>query len=139
MPRRAQKAMKKLIIFAAIAATLSLTGCSSYGRYVNQTKNTNLIQTQVVLSNANFKVVKNVQATVLYKSSTFKFNSQQMWNSAYATLLKEANLQGSQALINVTVEQVQRVRKGLLGKEPGLYKKGYQSVQVCGTVIEFTK
>lgn len=138
MPRRAQKAMKKLIIFAAIAATLSLTGCSSYGRYVNQTKNTNLIQTQVVLSNANFKVVKNVQATVLYKSSTFKFNSQQMWNSAYAALLKEANLQGSQALINVTVEQVQRVRKSLVVEE-SLYIRSYQSVQVCGTVIEFTK
>lgn len=130
--------MKKLIIFAAIAATLSLTGCSSYGRYVNQTKNTNLIQTQVVLSNANFRVVKNVQATVLYKSSTFKFNSQQMWNSAYAALLKEANLQGSQALINVTVEQVQRVRKSLVVEE-SLYIRSYQSVQVCGTVIEFTK
>lgn len=130
--------MKKLIIFAAIAATLSLTGCSSYGRYVNQSSNTNLLQTQVVLSNANFRVVKNVQATVLYKSSTFKFNSQQMWNSAYAALLKEANLQGSQALINVTVEQVQRVRKSLVVEE-SLYIRSYQSVQVCGTVIEFTK
>lgn len=97
-----------------------------------------MIQTQVVLSNANFRVVKNVQATVLYKSSTFKFNSQQMWNSAYAALLKEANLQGSQALINVTVEQVQRVRKSLVVEE-SLYIRSYQSVQVCGTVIEFTK
>ncbi len=130
--------MKKLIIFAAIAATLSLTGCSSYGRYVNQTKNTNLIQTQVVLSNANFKVVKNVQTIVLYKGSTYRFSSQQLWNSAYAALLKEANLQGSQALINVTVEQVQRVR-GVKTPDGYMDTSGYQSVQVSGTVIEFTK
>lgn len=130
--------MKKLIILAAIAATLSLTGCSSYGRYVNQTKNTNLIQTQVVLSNANFKVVKNVQTIVLYKGSTYRFSSQQLWNSAYAALLKEANLQGSQALINVTVEQVQRVR-GVKTPDGYMDTSGYQSVQVSGTVIEFTK
>lgn len=130
--------MKKFIILAALAVSVLLTGCASYGRYVNQSSNTNLLQTQVVLSNANFRVVKNVQATVLYKSSTFKFNSQQMWNSAYAALLKEANLQGSQALINVTVEQVQRVRKSLVVEE-SLYIRSYQSVQVCGTVIEFTK
>lgn len=119
--------MKKVFISAAIAAMLCLTGCSN-GFYRAYTSNTNLNQTQVVLSQNNFRVVKVVETTVYFKNTT-KFKKDQLEQSAYAALLKEANLQGSQALINVTLEEV--VRNTAFSSK--------NSVRVTGLVIEFTK
>lgn len=52
--------MKNKIMYLPIAIILiGMVGCST-GRYVNNTQNVNLNQTQVVLSQANFQVVKQI-------------------------------------------------------------------------------
>ncbi len=108
---------------------LGLSSCS-VGRYVNPSQNLNLNQTQVVLSEANFKVVKHVSKSVIYTQSSMRFDADQLYQSAYAELLREANLTGSQSLINVTVELVERTR-GLW------FKKIDCAIIVSGIVIEF--
>ncbi len=126
--------MKKVILGIAAFTTLCFTSCST-GRYLNSSSNLNMNQTQVVLSEANYKVVKHVQTHVVF-AQKMKFDAKQLQQSAYAALVKEANLKGSQALVNVTMEQVNREKAPLLGL--GLTK--YESaIIVSGIVIEFTK
>ncbi len=121
--------MKKLSFILTIILGLGLSSCS-VGRYVNPSQNLNLNQTQVVLSEANFKVVKHVSKSIIYTQSATRFESKQLYQSAYAELLREANLTGSQALINVTIELVERT-KGLL------FPKTDCAIIVSGIVIEF--
>ena len=97
--------MKKLLsrIAMAVAAVLLLAGC---GVSQNLTSNANLNQTNVVLSQKNFHVVKNVEATA---SATYVFgigglSKKALYNNAVAELTKKADLKGSQALVNVTVK-----------------------------------
>ncbi len=126
--------MKKFSFVIALGVGLLMASCST-GRYVSNSQNLNLNQTQVVLSEANFKVVKNVSTSVVFKEK-WKFSAEQLKQSAYAALVKEAKLTGSQTLINVTMEQVDRKTAPFLGL--GIPK--YQSaILVSGTVIEFTK
>ncbi len=121
--------MKKLIyLIATVGVALSLESCS-VGRYANNSSNTNLNQTQVVLSEANFKVVKSVQANCVYEQSTYRFKPEQLKQSAYAALVKEAKLTGAQALINVNIELLERAKSN----------KHTYAVIATGTVIEFTK
>ncbi len=108
---------------------LGLSSCS-VGRYVNPSQNLNLNQTQVVLSDANFRVVKHVTTSVIYTQSAMRFDSDQLYQSAYAELLREANLTGSQALINVTVELVERT-SGIW------FKRTDCAIVASGIVIEF--
>ena len=86
----------------AVAAVILLSSCG-----VNQylTSNKNLNQTNVVLSQKNFHVVKTVEAKV---SATYVFgigglSKKALHNNVVAELTKKAQLTGSQALINVTV------------------------------------
>lgn len=125
--------MNKSIKFLLVAvAAISMASCST-GYYLSNSQNVNLSQTQVVLSQANFQVVKQVKVTYVYKNlHTMRFNASQMKESAYAALVKEAKLTGAQTLINVTMEQVQRKSQGLL-----LPPKYEQAITVSGTVIEF--
>lgn len=122
--------MKKLFIALAVIIAITMASCST-GRYVGNSKNLNMNQTQVVLSEANFKVVKTVQTHVVFKAG-LKFSADQLQQSAYAALIKEAKLTGSQVLINVTMEQVQRVSGVVVAKEDN-------AILVTGTVIEFLK
>ncbi len=108
---------------------LGLSSCSSVGRYANPSQNLNLNQTQVVLSEANFKVVKHVSLPVIYTQSAMRFDSDQLKQGAYAELLRKANLTGSQALINVTVELVER-KGNMSGKKEW-------AIIASGIVIEF--
>ncbi len=113
-----------------LAVGLFMASCST-GRYVANSQNLNLNQTQVVLSEANFKVVKQVQTSVVYKAS-LKFSAEQLKQSAYAALVKEAKLTGAQTIVNVTMEQVQRLSGIIVPKEEN-------AIVVSGTVIEFIK
>lgn len=123
------KRMLSVVIVAVIA--MLFVGCST-GKYLDNSQNVNLSQTQVVLSQANFRVVKHVSTLYVYKSSMKKFNANQLRESAYAALVREAELTGAQTLVNVTMEMVER--------EGGYFFKTFQqSVLVSGTVIEFTK
>ena len=120
--------MKKLfsrIAMAAVAA-LILAGC---GVSQNLTSNANLNQTNVVLSQKNFHVVKNVEATA---SATYVFgigglSKKALYNNAVAELTKKADLKGSQALVNVTVKNS--------GKMILCFGKGTYHAEA--TVIEF--
>lgn len=87
----------------AVAAVLLLASC---GVSQNLTTNTNLNQTNVVLSQKNFHVVKTVSAE---NSATYVFgiggmSKKALYNNAVAELTKNANLTGSQALVNITVK-----------------------------------
>ena len=124
--------MKKLIYVAVAFVALGMASCST-GNYVTSSFNLNQNQTQVVLSEANFKVVKQVSTSVVYKQG-LKFDAEQLKQSAYAALLKEAKLTGSQTLINVTSEQVRREKLNMFG-----FPKYENAILVSGTVIEFTK
>lgn len=124
--------MKTSLLHTLLAVVvICMAGCST-GQYLNNSQNVNLNQTQVVLSQANFRVVKHVSTTYVYKGSMKKFNANQLKESAYAALVREADLTGSQTIVNVTMETLER--------EGGYFFKVFQqSVLVSGTVIEFTK
>ena len=127
--------MKKLGILAVIVvAAVAFTSCASSGKYFSNAVNVNETQTQVVLSQANYKVVKNVSTVVMF-TQKFKFGSKQLYQSAYNALREEAALKGSQALINVTLEEVNQAKYNF----NGTLKSTKQAVLVSGTVIEFTK
>ena len=124
-----------LLLTAAIA--IGMASCST-GRYVNNSLNFNTNQTQVVLSKANFQVVKHVKVNYVYKNlHSMRFNANQLKESAYAALVKEANLTGAQTIINVTMEQIQRESQNFWTFVFGFPKKYEQAILVSGTVIEF--
>ena len=87
----------------AVAAVLLLAGC---GVSQTLTTNANLNQTNVVLSQKNFHVVKTVQAevTATYVFGIGGMSKKALYSNAVAELTKNANLTGSQALVNVTVK-----------------------------------
>ena len=96
------KTIKSIVV--AICAVLLVSSC---GTSSNLTFNANLNQTNVVLSQNNFKVVKTVSTKV---SATYVFgigglSKKALKTNAVAELTKKANLTGPQALVNVTVKQ----------------------------------
>ena len=115
-------------IFAAAFVAVILTGCgmSSY-----MTSNVNVNQTNVVLQEDNFHVVRNVSAEV---SQTYVFgigglSKRALKDNAVSELTEKAHLTGSQALVNVTMkEDYQTVL---------VWSK--RTVRAQGTVIEFEK
>ena len=120
--------MRKIVsrIAMAAAAILLLAGC---GISQNLTTNANLNQTNVVLSQKNFHVVKTVQAE---SSATYVFgigglSKKSLYNNVVAELTKKANLTGSQALVNVTVKNSGKV----------ILCFGKVTYHAEGTVIEF--
>lgn len=110
-----------------VTATLLFTGC---GISQNLTSNTNVNQTNVVLSKKNFHVVKTVSAEVeaTYVLGIGGLSKKALRNNAVAELTKKANLTGSQALVNVTVKQ-----------SASMFYVFYQKMTCYaeGTVIEF--
>lgn len=125
--------MKKIsIITTTIVAIVIFSSCS-FGRYVPNAVNINGNQTQVILTKANFRIVKHVSTQVFFTQRTFSFNSEQLQQSAYNALRKEADLKGSQILINITLEEVDQIKYTFLG----IPKYAKQAIIVSGTVIEF--
>ena len=92
----------------AVAAVLLFSSC---GINSHLSTNHNLQQTNVVLSQKNFHVVKNVEANV---TATYVFgfggiSKKALHDNAVAELTKNANLTGSQALVNVTLHTSAKV------------------------------
>ncbi len=122
--------MKRLLskVAGIIAVGFLLTSC---GFSHNLTSNANLNQTNVVLSQKNFHVVKTVHAevTATYVFGIGGLGQKALQNNAVAELTRKADLKGSQALVNVTVKNTSKmiffVQKATLYAE--------------GTVIEFDK
>lgn len=119
-----KKHLSKIVM--AMVAVLLLVSC---GVSQHMTSNANVNQTNVVLSQKNFHVVKNLETEV---SSTYIFgfggcSKKALHNNAVAELTKKANLTGSQALVNVTVKHSSKM---IL-----FYNK--LTFHASGTVIEF--
>ena len=112
----------------ALVAALLLTSC---GFSSHMTSNQNVNQTNVVLSQNNFHIVKTVDAKV---SATYVFGiggigKKALHNNAIAELTKKAELTGSQALVNVTVKTTTKV----------IFFVVKTTLYAEGTVIEFDK
>ena len=120
--------MKKYLskVVMPVAAILLLASC---GISQNLTYNSNVNQTNVVLSQKNFLVVKTVKAetSATYVLGIGGMSKKALQNNAVAELTQKANLTGSQALINVTVKST--------GKFVLIY--GKTTYYAEGTVIEF--
>ena len=121
--------MKKFFagLVMVVLATM-LTGCAT-STYL--TTNVNLNQTNVVLQEKNFHIVKTVEA----KASSTHFlglggiGRKALKRNAVAELTTKANLTGAQALINITVkEDIQTV-----------FVWSRRTVRATGTVIEFDR
>lgn len=113
-------------LFIVMVSIFLLSSC---GLTSNMSQNINSNQTNVVLSKANFHVVKTVSSKV---SSTYIFgigglSKKALKNNAVAELTKKAELTGSQALVNVTVKSA--VKTLLLWNQVTFYAEA--------TVIEF--
>ena len=121
-----KKHLTKIVV--ALAAIILLASC---GVTQSLSTNTNLNQTNVVLSQKNFHVVKNVQAEVsaTYVLGIGGLSKKSLRNNAVAELTKKANLTGSQALVNVTVKNTAKA----------ILIWGKVTYHAEGTVIEFDK
>ena len=118
--------MKKNFYVAVVA--LVMTSCAS-GIYLPGKSNFGM-NTNVVLSQANFRIVRNLDVTIEINNTNLK--RVDVEKSAYAELLRQANLTGSQALANVVVEEVRRENMNFWG-----FYKHKQYVSAHASVIEF--
>ena len=120
--------MKKLLskVVMAVAAVTLFASC---GINANLTTNRNQTQTNVVLGQKNFHVVKTVEAevTATYWFGIGGLSKKALQSNAMAELTKAANLTGSQALINVNVH--------VSATDIVVYNK--LTYHATGTVVEF--
>lgn len=96
--------MRKILTICVFTAiVLSFTGC--VGVASTAAINHNLTQTQVVLSDNNFKVVGQAcgKATATYICGIGGLSKKALCNNAINEMAKNANLRGSQTLTNTTV------------------------------------
>ncbi|MBD5202998.1 MAG: hypothetical protein HDS56_08155 [Barnesiella sp.] len=118
--------MKKFLITATACLALLCTSC---GVSRQATDNKNLTQTEVVLAKKNYKIVKMVEGESKqnYWFGIGGLSKKSLGESAMSEMYKNANLTGSQAIINVNVS----------------YKNKYILIHnqakaiATGTVIEF--
>lgn len=128
--RKNHNTMRKIFAFVGIAFLFALlTGCSTAKYNTSNHLNT---ETQIVLSEANYKIIKQVTG---YAETTRVFgigglSRRACEANAYADMVANANLQGSQAIINVSFDDK---GKGFL---PIVW---IRTVTAKGYVIEFTK
>ena len=118
--------MKKGIIVVLCVVALSLTGCVGLGSFDHNALN----QTEVVLQKNNYKVVKNVSGSTYswYLFGIGGNSSQTLKENAVNEMFKNADLQGSQALINISYTTATRTILGVYIEK---------RVTAYGTVIEF--
>jgi hypothetical protein len=122
--------MKQLKFSAlAIIFIFTLNSCGVSNAFVF---NVNQNSTQVSLSQANYKVVGKAtgDSKVSYVLIFGGARKKQLYANAYAKMAENANLSGSQALINVVTEE------HIGGVPPFHYTR---TITVSATVIEFTK
>lgn len=115
---------------------LTLFVCScSMGTYVPRNVNNFGVQTNVVLDRANYRIVSNVEVVIDINNDNLK--RVDVEKSAYAALLRRANLTGSQALINVVVEEVRRESMNIFRVLFSGIPHVVQHVAARATIIEF--
>lgn len=106
--------MKKLL---PLIVPMLLTACATQ---IEPFNTQNIFQTNVVLTEANYVILRQVEG-----SSSRCFNSGIARNEAIAEMIENADLRGSQAIINITVSQTD-----------GTF---CDRAKATGTVIEFFK
>ena len=121
-----KKIVSKIALVAIVCVVFVLTGCSGY----NLSNLADRGQTVVTLSQNNYKVVKRVKAEV---SSTRVFgiggmSSNYLRNSAISKMYDEAQLTGSQTIVDIHV---------VVSKANGVFY-AKEIMVATGTVIEFT-
>ena len=123
--------MKKINYFLVLCCVACFFGSCATGSYVPSTINSGGVSTNVVLSQANFRILRNVEIVVEVNNSNLR--RADVEKSAFAELLRRYPLTGSQAYINVIVEEIRRASYGM-GWHPTKLK---QHVAVRATIIEF--
>lgn len=123
--------MKKITLYSLLLLlTASLSSCGiGTALVVNHNQNA----TEVHLSGNNFRVVDQVSGSseVSYVFAIGGMKSRQLYENAYSTMLKKANLlNGSKAIINVITEE------HVSGFAPFFVKR---TITVSAQVIEFTR
>ncbi|MBD0831315.1 DUF6567 family protein [Aestuariibaculum sediminum] len=119
--------MKKITLLFALLTILT-TSCATHN---GLTRNMNQNNTEVVLSQNNFKIIKTVKgfAKATYILGIGGHSKNGLVSEAKSNMLENANLEGtSRAIINETVEI-----KGSAFPFVGTHK-----VIVSGQIIEFT-
>ena len=126
--------MKKVFYFMLVVVLAS--SCAT-GYYAPHNINQFGTQTQVVLSEANFRIVRHLEVVIDINNSNLK--RADVEKSAYAELVRQANLTGSQALINVVIEEVRRDKLYVFLTlfSGARVSKITQHVAARGTIIEF--
>jgi len=123
--------MKKISIYSVLlllAASLSSCGIS-HAFVTNHNQNA----TEVHLSENNFKVIDQVSGSseTSYILAIGGMDKRQLYENAYSTMLKKANLlNGSKAIINVMTEE------HVNGFAPFFVRR---TITVSAQVIEFTR
>ena len=121
--------MKKVLLMLVAAMGLLMSSC---GIHQDATSNYNQLQTQVVLNQANFEVVGTAkgECTQVYIFGIGGMSKKSMSESATSEMHKNANLRGSQAIINSNVNFKYTTILGV-----------YTTVTATanGTIIEFKK
>ncbi|MBR1834899.1 MAG: heavy metal-binding domain-containing protein [Bacteroidales bacterium] len=119
--------MKKILVIVAMGIAMVLfAGCTGYNRMTYNTMN----QTKVVLDKANFEVIGQVEGvySTEYIFGIGGHTKAAMRENAAQQMYKNANLRGSQAIINVTYSTSHRTILGVYSE---------YTVTAYGTVIEF--
>ncbi len=125
--------MKKYLFLALILLMVSSCGVGTFVPYAN---NNYGIQTQVVLDRANYRIVDNVEVVVEVNNSNLK--RRDVEKSAFAELVNRYKLTGSQAFINVFVEEIDRQNSSLFNMIFGGGLVDHkQHVAARATIIEF--
>ena len=124
--------MKNLFFILLVA--IIATSCAT-GYYAPHNVNQFGAQTHVVLDKPNFRIVKNIEVVVDISNSNLK--RVDVEKSAYAELLRRANITGSQALINVVIEEVRRESMNIFRVLFSGLPNVVQHVAARATVIEF--
>ena len=123
--------MKKISIYSVL---LLLTAClSSCGVGTALVTNHNQNATEVHLSGNNFKVIDQVSGSseTSYILAIGGVNKSQLYENAYSTMMKKANLlNGSKAIINVMTEE------HFNGFAPFFIRR---TITVSAQVVEFTR
>ena len=121
---RAFEAKKSIYFVMAVCAACLLTSCK--GMYVPYSSNVLRSSTEVLLSQPNFRVVRNAEVVVEINKS--RLRRADVEKSAFAELMRQYPLTGSQTYTHVVFEEIRR---------EGRHAKQY--IAVRAVIIEFVQ
>ncbi|HNP07681.1 MAG TPA: hypothetical protein PKN99_08635 [Cyclobacteriaceae bacterium] len=123
--------MKKINIYSGLLLLASLMSSCGIGTAIVTNHNQNA--TEVHLTGNNFKVIDQVSGSseASYVLAIGGMNKRQLYDNAYSTMMKKANLlNGSKAIVNVITEE------HLSGFAPFYVRR---TITVSAQVVEFTR